>query len=63
MVFTLSGRKIGRKVSFNPKKSRCITVNSQFNIIDTDNFNTSNSDGVKGNSNLLCIYVHTKISF
>ena len=62
MMFTLSRKKQGRKVSFNSKKRRCITVNSHLNSRKTTNSDTSNSDDVIGNSNIPCIKNHTKSS-
>ena len=63
MMFTLSRRKIGRKVFYNYRKRKCYTVNSHVKNIKTNNLNTSNSDNVKGNSNLPRINVQTKSPF
>ena len=61
-IFISSRRRKGRKVSFKYRKSRCITVNSYFNSIETNNSNISSSDNVIGNSKLPRINVHIKIS-
>ena len=52
--------KLGRKVSFKPKKRGRITVNSYFNSSETNHLNTYNSYDVIVNSNLPCINAHTK---
>ena len=39
-----------------------ITIDSHFNSSEKNNFNTSNSDDVIGNSNLPRINIHTKSS-
>ena len=62
MVFKSSRRKQVRKVSFKSNNTRCITVNSHFNSIETNYLKTSNSDNVIVNSNLPRINVHTKSS-
>ena len=62
MVFKLSIRKQGRKVSFKSKKKICITGISDLNSIETNNLNTSNSDDVIGNSYPPRINVHTESS-
>ena len=62
MVFTSSRINQGRKVSFKSNKKICITVNSHLNSSETDNYKTSNSDDVIGNSNLPRINDHTKIA-
>ena len=43
-------------------KRRCTPVNSHVNISKSDNFNTSNSNNVIGNSNFLRINVQNEIS-
>ena len=60
-VYVTNKKKL-RKVSFKSKKRICITVNSNFNSIETNNSNTSNSNNVMENSNLLSINAHTKSS-
>ena len=62
MVFTSSRIKQGGEVSFKSKKRVCITVDLYFNISETNNSKTSNSDDFIVNSNLPRINVHTKIS-
>ena len=62
MVFKLSIRKQGRKVSFKSNKKICITGISDLNSIETNNLNTSNSDDVIGNSYPPRINVHTESS-
>ena len=46
-------RKQGRKIFYKSNKSRCTTVNSHVNSNESNNLNTSNSDNVIGNSNLM----------
>ena len=62
MVFKLSIRKQGRKVSFKSNKKICITGISDLNSIETNILNTSNSDDVIGNSYPPRINVHTESS-
>ena len=62
MVFTSSRIKQGRKVLYQYRKRRCITINSHINSSETNNLNTSKSDNVIRNSNLPRINVHTKSS-
>ena len=63
MVFMSSGIKLGSKVSFKSMNRVCITVNSHFNIIETNNSDKSSRDYVIGNLNLPFINVHTESSF
>ena len=60
VVFTLSRRKYGRKVSYNSKKRRCTTVKSHVKSSESNHLNTLNNDNVIGNSNLPHINVNTK---
>ena len=62
MALKSSIREQWRKVSFESKNRRRITVNSNFNSSEKDSLNTSNSDNCIGNSNLPFINVHTKSS-
>ena len=50
-------------VSYKYKRRKCITVNSQVNLSESNHLNTSNHDNVIGNSNPPLINVHTEISF
>ena len=63
MVFTLSRRKNGKKVSYKSKKRICTTVNSHINSSESNNPNTSDSVNIIGDSNLPHINVQTKIPF
>ena len=63
MVFTSSRSKQGGEVSYKSRKRMCINVNSHINSSESNNLNTSNSDNVTGNSNILCINVQAKNLF
>ena len=60
MMFTLSRKKQGRKVTYKSKKSRCTTYNSHVNSRKSNNPNASNIDNIVVNSNLPHINVKTE---
>ena len=63
MVFILSKRKQGRKISYISKKRICTNVTSHVHSSESIYTNTSNSANAIGYSNLPCINVHNKNFF